>query len=68
MRILSNKMIGCKSKYGFGKCIVNMGAQETLGGVICCDLAEECDYNEELILKMCEFAEEEEQTGQLGFV
>lgn len=51
-------MIKCNSGYGFGKCIVEMDGQQTRGGCIVCDMAEECEFNRDLILKTCEYSEQ----------
>jgi radical SAM superfamily enzyme len=40
--------------------IVEMDGQQTRGGCIVCDMAEECDFNRDLILKTCEYAEQME--------
>ncbi len=51
-------MIKCNSPYAYGKkCVIDMDAQETLGGVISCDTAEECDFRREDILTRCKYAE-----------
>lgn len=49
-------MIKCNSSYGFGKCIVEMDGQQTHGGCIVCDIAEECNFERDTILKRCKAA------------
>ena len=50
-------MINCNSPFKYDEmCVACMDAQQSLGGTIVCDTAEELDYNEENILKICEFA------------
>ena len=44
------------SKYGFKKCVIDMDALETYGGTIRCNMAEDCNFNKEDILKRCEYA------------
>lgn len=48
--------IRCKCSTGYGMCIADMDAQQTLGGTIVCDMAEECNFDKSLILKRCEHA------------
>lgn len=48
--------IQCKCSTGYGKCIVDMDTQQTLGGTIVCGTAEECNFDKLLILKRCEHA------------
>lgn len=52
-------MLKCKSEKCniYGICICEADAQQLNGGHVCCDIAEECDYNKEKILKRCEYAE-----------
>lgn len=55
-------MIKCNSHFEVDAiCVACMDAQQSLGGTIVCDTAEELDYNEENILKICEFAEKDQQ-------
>lgn len=49
-------MVECKSRFGFGECIASMSAQDTVGRAVCCDIAEECEYDEKLILQYCAFS------------
>lgn len=53
-------MIKCNSPYAIDcqQCIIDMDSMESLGGIICCDTAEDLDFNREEILKQCEYAEE----------
>lgn len=51
-------MIKCNSRFGYGKCIVEMDGQQTHGGCIICDIAKECDFKRDLILETCEHAEQ----------
>lgn len=51
--------IKCKCNTGYGKCIVDMDAQQTLGGTIVCDMAEDCNFDKKEILNRCEDAEME---------
>ena len=51
-------MIKCNSPFGYDdRCVVCMDAQQSLGGTLICDTAEDLDYDEESILKMCKYAE-----------
>lgn len=51
-------MIKCNSKFAYcDKCVADMDAQQSLGGTICCDTAEDLEYNKENILTHCEYAE-----------
>ena len=50
-------MIKCNSRFGLGECVASMDAQQSLDGTIVCDLAEECDFDEEVILRECDCAE-----------
>lgn len=55
-------MIKCISKFAYGtKCIIDMDAQETKGGAICCDIAEECDFDREEIVDRCIYAVKKEE-------
>jgi hypothetical protein len=50
-------MIKCDSFHRCSdKCVFCMDACETQGGTIVCDIAEECETEEE-ILQMCQYAE-----------
>ncbi|MBQ8559063.1 MAG: hypothetical protein IJ439_03660 [Tyzzerella sp.] len=49
-------MIGCNSKFGTGKCVACMDAQESIGGTIVCDFAEACNFDEDEILRECDCA------------
>ena len=46
-------MIKCNSRFGFGKCVASMDTD----GILECDFAEACNYDEEVILKECDCAE-----------
>ena len=48
-------MVGCKSKFGFGKCVCEMSESERM--VYDCDFAEACDYDKEEILEECDQVE-----------
>ena len=51
-------MIRCKSRYGFyDRCVIDMDGQQSIGGTICCDIAEDLDFDREEILRKCEYAE-----------
>lgn len=51
-------MIMCKSKYGMcDRCVADMDGQQSMGGRICCDIAEDLDFDREEILRKCEYAE-----------
>ncbi len=51
-------MIKCNSPYRYGnKCVIDMDAQETCGGVICCDNAKDCGFRRDDIMTHCEYAE-----------
>lgn len=51
-------MIRCNSPFAYGyRCVADMDSQQSKGGTICCDFAEELDFDHESILKMCEHAE-----------
>ena len=48
-------MVMCNSPWGFRKtCVASMDGQQSHGGTICCDTAEDLDFQEEDILKQCE--------------
>lgn len=50
-------MVMCNSPWGFWKtCVASMDGQQSHGGTICCDTAEDLDFQEEDILKQCEYA------------
>ncbi len=52
------KMIKCKSKYAHGcECVIDMSSAELIGGSICCDTAEDLNFNREKILNCCKYAE-----------
>lgn len=56
-------MVMCNSPWGFWKtCVASMDGQQSYGGTICCDTAEDLDFQEEDILKQCEYAKKEEIT------
>lgn len=51
-------MIICTRPNGFCKrCVIDMDAQQSLGGSACCDTAEACGFRREDILSRCEYAE-----------
>lgn len=53
-------MVMCNSPWGFWKtCVACMDGQQSHEGTICCDTAEDLDFQEEDILKQCEYAERE---------
>ena len=50
-------MIKCNSPHGYcKKCIIDCNANETLGGTIVCDTAEDLNFQKEDILTHCEYA------------
>lgn len=51
-------MIKCKGEFGCVKCVVEMDAQESDGGNVCCDKAEDLEFCRESILQNCEYASE----------
>ena len=54
-------MIRCNSPFSYGdRCVADMDAQQSHGGTICCDTAEDLDFEHERILRMCEHAERAE--------
>ena len=51
-------MIRCKRKYGMcDRCIIDMDGQQSVGGTIICDTAEDLNFNRVEILIKCEHAE-----------
>lgn len=54
-------MIKCNSPHAncYEKCVVDMDAQQSCGGTICCDMAEDMDFDRKKILEHCEYAESE---------
>lgn len=50
-------MIKCNSRFGEGICVACMDSSQTLGGIISCDFAEACNFDEDEILKECDLAE-----------
>lgn len=60
----SESSIKCNCKAGYGKCIVDMNMQETLGGAIACSMAEKCNFSKSKILKNCEHAEPYKPEGE----
>ncbi len=45
--------------------MADMDSQQSHGGTICCDMAEDLDFDHECILRMCEHAERmEDGNGQ----
>ena len=53
------KMIRCNSQNGCGKCVAEMDGQESKGGTIVCDIAEDLEFCIDDILAICEFATDE---------
>lgn len=52
-----SKSIECNSKSGLGDCVAEMDGQQSMGGAIVCDIAEECCFDVDTILKMCPHAQ-----------
>ncbi len=51
-------MIRCNSPFAYGdRCVVDMDAQQSHGGTICCNTAEDLDFNVACILERCGYAE-----------
>lgn len=51
-------MIRCKSKYGMcDRCVIDRDGQQSIGGTIVCDTAEDLNFNRVEILRKCEHAE-----------
>ena len=51
-------MIRCKSPFAYmDRCVIDMDAQQSCGGTICCNMAEDLDFDRECILKQCGHAE-----------
>ena len=51
-------MIRCKNKYGMcDRCVIDMDGQQSIGGTIVCDTAEDLNFNRVEILRKCEYAE-----------
>lgn len=54
-------MVMCNSPCGFQNiCVASMDGQQSHGGTICCDTAEDLDFNEKDILRQCKYAKKEE--------
>ena len=54
-------MVMCNSPWGFWKtCVACMDGQQSHRGTICCDTAEDLDFNEKDILRQCKYAKKEE--------
>lgn len=51
-------MIKCNSRFSNGKCVASMTNEETFNGAIFCDFAEDCNFDEYLILELCSDAVE----------
>ena len=52
-------MIRCNSPFAYeGRCVADMDSQQSRGGTICCDMAEDMDFDRERILIRCEHAED----------
>lgn len=59
-RMETNNMIKCNSPFAYyDKCIIDMDGQQSFGGTICCDTAEDLNFRREDILTHCEYAESE---------
>ncbi len=57
-------MIKCNSRFAcYGRCVADMDAQQSQGGTICCDTAEDMDFDKQCILQNCEYAESEDNHG-----
>ena len=55
-------MIRCNSPFAYeGRCVADMDSQQSQGGTICCDTAEDSGFDETCILKQCRYAEREEE-------
>lgn len=53
------EMIKCASPFGYyNRCVVDMDTQQSLGGTICCDTAEDANFDRTQILKQCPYAVE----------
>ena len=51
-------MIKCNAPNNFNnECVIDMDALQTLGGNICCDVAEDNEFCREDILKQCPYSE-----------
>ena len=51
-------MIRCNSPFAYeGRCVADMDSQQSHGGTICCDMAEDLDFDKACILKQCGHAE-----------
>lgn len=59
-------MIECTSRHARenGRCVAEMDSQQSQGGTICCDWAEDMDYDAETILKHCPYAERVENESE----
>ncbi len=55
-------MIKCNSPHAnwYERCVVDMDGLQSCGGTICCNTAEDMDFDQECILRHCEYAESEE--------
>lgn len=58
-------MIKCNSSKNncYEKCVIDMDEQQSLGGNICCDTAEDLDFKRKDILEQCEYAETIEKSN-----
>lgn len=54
-------MIRCSSPKWCGKCVAEMDGQQSKGGTIVCDIAEDLEFCADDILAVCEFAVDDEQ-------
>ena len=58
-------MIRCDSPFAYGdRCVVDMDAQQSHGGTICCNMAENLSFDRACILKQCEHAERMEDGNE----
>lgn len=52
-------MIRCTALKGCGKCVAEMDGQESRGGTVVCDIAEDLEFCKDDIIALCEFAVED---------
>ena len=52
-------MIRCNSPYAncYNKCVIDIDGQQSIGGNICCDTAEDLKFKREGILTHCKYAQ-----------
>lgn len=46
----------CNGNLGYEKCVIDMDGQQSKGGTICCDRAEDCGFDRASILQRCDCA------------